>query len=78
MYKAEIKIVQKKLGKKIKNTRTEKRITQEKLAEKVGINREHMSNIETGKKFPSLSMLITLSFVLDIELYELFDFSREY
>ena len=49
----------KALGKRIKLARIEKELTQEKLAEQVGLSPTHMSNIESGTVCPPWSTLPT-------------------
>lgn len=56
------------IGRKIANGRNLKGLTQEELAEKINSNAGYISNIETGKKKPSLRMLINIVNVLDISL----------
>ena len=52
------------LGKKIQRKRTEMGLTQEKLADKVGISRAYMGYIEQGRKAPSLEVLEKIARVL--------------
>ena len=48
------------LGLRIKMLRTEKGLTQEKLAEALGISLEHIGKIERGKRTPSLDLVIAM------------------
>lgn len=41
------------MGQRIKECRKQKRLTQEKLAEQVGVDTRHISRIETGAHYPS-------------------------
>ena len=59
------------IGEKIKNIRSEKKITQEELAEIVGLSVGYISNIETAKKKVSLTTIIKISNALDISLNNL-------
>ena len=52
------------LGKKIQRKRTEMGLTQEKLADKVGISRAYMGYIEQGRNAPSLEVLEKIARVL--------------
>lgn len=61
------------LGDKIRSTRKEQKIKQEKLAELVNKTTEHISFIERGERAPSLELLFDLSNVLNIPLSYLFD-----
>ncbi len=45
------------LGKRIRELRTKNGFTQEKLAEKVGIDTKHQSCVENGKNFPSADLI---------------------
>lgn len=56
------------IGEKIKNIRTEKKMTQELLAEKSGLSVGYISNIETAKKKVSLNAIIKICNALDISL----------
>ncbi len=49
------------LGREIKKSREKKQITQEKLAEKVGLSSTHISNIETAHTKVSLSALVLIA-----------------
>lgn len=56
------------LGVNIKAERLKKEISQEKLAELVGISLSTMSLIETGKQNTSALNLIDIANVLDVEI----------
>ncbi len=56
----------------IKNFRESKHLTQEKLSELAGISADYLSEIERGKKVPSIKRLIQISEALDIEIYKFF------
>ena len=53
------------LGKRIKKTRLEKRLTQEKFAEILGLSVSFISQVESGKKKLSLTRLIEVSNILE-------------
>ena len=59
------------LGKFIANLRNEKNLTQEELAEKLFIDKRKISRWECGTSVPEFEMLIKLSEILDVSLYEL-------
>lgn len=48
------------IGARIRQARTSAGLTQEFLAEKVGVNTTYISDIERGAKFPSLSLYIKI------------------
>jgi len=64
----------KSLGRKIKKARKENELTQEKLAEKVGISTAYMGFIEQGRYIPSMQVLQKLSRILKIKVSELIPF----
>ncbi len=61
----------KTVGARIRKVRMEHDLTQEALAELVGISTSHVSNIETGTKQISLSTLIKLANALKVSVDEL-------
>lgn len=62
------------LGKRIKEIRKSKNLTQEKLAELINIEVPSMSYIETGKFAPSVETLQKLSEVLQVKPWEFYYF----
>ena len=62
----------KKLGKKIQKRRKEVGISQETLAEKIGISRAYMGFIEQGRNSASLEVLEKIAKHLKIPLSDLF------
>lgn len=60
------------LGKRILKARTDKGMSQEKLATDSGIDRSHMGFIEQGRRKPTLSTLYKISKSLNLRLEELF------
>ena len=63
------------LGKKIKEVRTKRGLSQQQLAEMIDIDQRNLSKIECGKCFPGKS-LEKISEALDLTLPELFDFEH--
>ncbi len=66
--------IKKLLGLRIKEIRKKRQMTQEKLAEKVGIEPPNMSYIETGRFYPSPDTLGKIANSLDVKIYELYKF----
>ena len=62
-----------KIGKFIAEKRKEKKLTQEQLAEKIGVTSKTISRWENGKTMPDYSILKTLCKTLDISINELFN-----
>lgn len=54
------------IGKRIRKYRWDKNISQEQLAEKIGVSATHMSHIETGSTKLSLTVLLKISEALKI------------
>lgn len=65
----------KKLGENIKKYRLMNNLSQEKLAEKVDLSREHLAAIETGKEYISLKRLFLIADVLNVPVKDLIDFN---
>ena len=65
------------LGNAIKNARKQKKLTQEKLAELVGITHAHMKQIESERRNPSVEVLYKLVFALDMSLDSLFSITDD-
>ncbi|HIS35869.1 TPA: helix-turn-helix transcriptional regulator [Candidatus Scatousia excrementigallinarum] len=64
------------LGLKVKEFRKQQKLTQEKLAEIIGVDNGYISKLEVGQNFPSISTLEKIATALNIELYELFQFTK--
>lgn len=56
----------KAIGKRIKIARIKADLTQERLAERIGISPTHLSNIETGTTRVSLSTIISIANALSV------------
>jgi len=56
------------LGNKIKNIRYNNNISQEELAKMLGINRNHLSRIETNKSVPSAEILAKLATCFNVSI----------
>ena len=65
------------LGLKIKELRKRKHYTQETLAELLNLDFGYISKLEVGRNFPTIGTLEKIANVLDVELYELFQFTNE-
>lgn len=64
------------LGLRVKKFRKQKKLTQEKLAEIIGVDNGYISKLEVGQNFPSITTLEKIADVLDVELYELFRYTN--
>lgn len=63
-----------KLRNRLKETRTEKALSQVQLAEMVGVSRNTISSIETGQFNPTAKLALVLCIALDKKFEELFYF----
>ena len=64
-----------KLGQKIKFERTNRDMSQEKLAELSNLSIHAISNIETGKANAKYTNLLSIASAFDIKVCELLDFN---
>lgn len=63
------------LGLKVKEFRKQRKITQEKLAEIVGVDNGYISKLEVGQNFPSITTLEKIAEALDVNLFEMFQYT---
>lgn len=56
----------------VKEIRKEKKYTLEQLSKKTGISTTHINDIENNVKEPSFSMMVRLSYALDVPLNKLY------
>lgn len=61
-------------GRKVRECRKKRNLTQAQLAELVNVDDKHISCIESGKNFPSSDLIERLSNALQIEPKDLFEF----
>ena len=66
-----------KIGRYLQELRKEKGLTQEQLADKMGVARRTVSRWETGNNLPDLDILIELSDFYEVGLRELLDGERK-
>lgn len=67
--------IKKLIGRRIKEIRLSKNITQQQLAEMIDIDQRSMSAIECGTNFPTKNLL-KIANSLGVELKELFDYEH--
>jgi transcriptional regulator with XRE-family HTH domain len=63
-------------GKRIRELRKMRRLSQEALAERSGISTQYVSNIERGTEHPTLDLLFSLSDALKVDLAEMCDYEN--
>jgi len=61
---------------KVKELRQKFNLTQKELGEKVGVSRQAINAIETGKFDPSIWLAYDLAKYFDSNIEEIFDFER--
>ena len=64
-------------GRRIKELRKAKGLTQEQLAEILGIYQKQIGNIETGQFFTTMPKLEKIATALDVKIMDLFDFEHQ-
>lgn len=62
------------LKNRLKEVRAEKKISQQELADMVGVSRNTISSLETGQYEPSAKLAYVLCVALDMTFEELFYF----
>lgn len=65
------------IGKKLREARSEKGMTQEALAERLGVSRQTISSWENNRSYPDIVSLITLSGLYGLSLDELLKGDRK-
>ena len=63
------------LGRRIKEIRKSRGLTQEQLSEMIDIETSSLSGIESGRFYPSLHVLEKIAQVFEVELIEFFKLS---
>lgn len=64
-------------GNNLSHIRKTRGLTQETLAERIGISVDFLSMIERGRRSPSFTTIARLADALDVEAKELFNFSKD-
>jgi putative transcriptional regulator len=62
------------LGKKIKETRLSKKVSQTEIAYRCGFDKSNYNTIEAGKRNPTITSLIKIANALDVKLIDLLNF----
>ena len=68
---------QKKIGAFLKDLRREKEITQEQLAEELGVSGRTISRWETGNNMPDISLLVEIAEYFDVSISEIIKGERK-
>lgn len=72
----EVCMDQQKIGRFLRELRTEQKLTQEQLAERLGVTNRSVSRWETGSNLPDLDLLLELADLYKVELREILDGKR--
>jgi transcriptional regulator with XRE-family HTH domain len=64
------------IGKRIREIRNEKKMSQKDVAFRIGIDTSQLSAIENGKSNPQVVTYAKIALALDYELREFFDFEQ--
>ncbi len=62
------------LKNKLKEVRAEKKLSQQELADMVGVSRNTISSLETGQYEPTAKLALVLAIALDMKFEDLFYF----
>ncbi len=60
-----------RIGRRIKRYRTDKKLSQEGLGQVVSVNAQHISNIEAGRRYPSLELIVMIANALEVSADDL-------
>lgn len=66
--------IQEKFGKRLRELRGNKGLSQEKLSKQAGFDRTYVGKIERGEKNPTLKTIDKLASSLEIQIKEFFEF----
>ena len=66
-----------KLKTRIRELRTRDRLSQEELAQRVGVRRETIGNLENGRYNPSLKLAMDIAQVFGTTVEDIFTFEAE-
>ena len=68
--------IKRAVGKRLKIVRQRNGLTQEQLAEHVGLSPKYISGIERGVENPTMDILLRVAKILGVEPYDLFLFGE--
>ena len=69
-----MKTIEKQFGKRLRELRLARGLSQEKLAFKSGMHRTYLGSIERGERNPSLKNIAAVAKALNVSLAQLFSF----
>jgi len=62
---------------KLKVLRAMKELTQEQLAEKIGVSRQTINAIEANKYLPSLGLAFKMAKLFDVKVEDIFEYEED-
>lgn len=65
------------LGRRIRDLRKKRGLTQEQLAEAASVDVKYLGNIERGRENPTIGILEKLAKTLSVKLHQILDFEHE-
>lgn len=69
--------MKKKFGKRLRELRLERGLTQEQIAERIHIEPENYSRLENGLSFPKPENIEKLATAFNVKISELFQFQKD-
>lgn len=63
-------------GKKLRELRENRGLTQEELSNMLNIEWQHVSRLENGKNLPSCSILMSIAEIFDIDIRQLMNYEH--
>lgn len=64
--------IYRRIGKRIQTIRSEKKLTQEKVAESTGLAAKYIGFIEQGRKRPRIHVLVGIAKALNVSIKDFF------
>jgi len=71
-----MKTIRKKFGKRVRELRRAKSLSQEELAFRAGVHRTYLGGIERGERNPALENIEAIAKALGVSLSDLFQFDK--
>jgi transcriptional regulator with XRE-family HTH domain len=69
----EVRLAVERLGKRIRQLREERKLSQERLAEDAKLAAKHLQDMEHGRTNPTVASLVALAKALGVSLHVLFE-----
>ncbi|SFO16712.1 DNA-binding transcriptional regulator, XRE-family HTH domain [Algoriphagus ornithinivorans] len=66
------------LGSHLKKIREEKKMSQQEVADLIGISQKTLSNMESGKTIPNIFQLVKIKEIYNVDLLEILEKERIY